>query len=537
MARNKTEQSSDKSTLTGISTKQPTAGRLKDTDTETYTITAHDAITHLRKYLKPYVKPFIVVAIIYTIAMISIIRANYSYMDDNGRAINGYAWNFDFNRITSSLLGYVLNTNLNLSDISPLPQILAILSLSITSLIITKVFCAGKIKYPQLISSCLIGLTPFMYGCWVFKFDAPCMAISLLASVTPLLAWDKLNAATLSRKRAAWAFATTVLCMMIMWTSYQASSGILPVFVVGLAVLELVRGAKIKDILLRCSFYATAYATGVLLFKLIFPNTNGAGYRATDLFSITELLPGVIGNIKGIFLAIKSSLNAYWILLIAVIIISYLVGCASYCHHKAIRLKNLLVSIVGLSLMFFLSYGAYLVLCDAPTNGRSLVGIGAVLAAVAIIGLCVTSRLMHICLCLTSTFTVYSFLVYGLAFGNALASQEKYADFRINTLITELIVDDIGLDSGKKIRLDGDIGPSSVMAHILQTYPITSKLFDLQSGLNDLSIWGYHQLVNYYGIDLVPDEQKTITCNKLISSSRYYKISSDTNGNVCVEIK
>lgn len=498
-----------------------------------------DTLSRIHTFLKPYAKPLIVIAIIYTIALMSIIRANYSYMDDNGRSVDGYAWNFDFNRITSSLLGYILNVNLSLSDISPLPQILAILLLSITSLIITKIFCAGKIKYPQLISSCLIGLTPFMYGCWVFKFDAPCMAISLLASVTPLLAWNKLDAGagTSNKRQVTLAFATTVLCMLIMWTSYQASSGILPVFIVGLSILDLVQGVKTKVILRKCLFYAIAYIAGALLFKLIFPNTSGAGYRATDLFPIAELLPGIINNIKGVLSAIEASLNIYWKFLIAAIIVSYLVSCTLYCRRKITWLKNLFISTVGLSLMLLLSYGAYLVLCNAPTNGRSLVGVGVVLATMTIIGLCIAPRWMHIGLCIMSTLTVYSFLVYGLAFGNALASQEKYANFRANVLVTELISDSIDLDSGNKIRLCGDIGPSSVLNHIRQVYPVTNRLFDLQSGLNDLSIWGYYQLVNYYGVNLVPDLQRTVTCDKPISSSRYYEILSDADGNVCVEIK
>ena len=61
-----------------------------------------------RLYIKirPYIKPFLVVFIIYFVALSSILRANYSYMDDAGRAVNGYAWTSDFNRVSSSLLGF-----------------------------------------------------------------------------------------------------------------------------------------------------------------------------------------------------------------------------------------------------------------------------------------------------------------------------------------------------------------------------------------------------------------------------------------------
>ena len=491
--------------------------------------------TRLYKHLKPYIKPLIVVIIVYSVAMMSIIRANYSYMDDNGRAISGYAWNFDFNRVSSSLLGYAMNVNHSLSDISPLPQLLAILFLSLASLIITKVFCRGKIKYPQLIASCFIGVTPFMYGCWVFKFDAPCMALSLLTSVMPLLVWNKYD--SLSKKQHWMAFAVMVLCMLTMWTSYQASSGILPVFVVGLAVLNIVQGGRISDVLRKCLFYASAYLVGALLFKLLFPNSSGEAYRETNMYPLAELVPGVVNNIKKVLTVVGSSVNKYWLIMIAAIVIFYLGSCVLSDRRKLFWIKNLFVSVIGLGLMLILSYGAYLILQDAPVNGRSLVGVGAVLAIIVMIGLCIVPVQLKIALCLVSGLTVYSFVIYGLALGNALASQEKYADSRMNILITELIDDNIDLASNKRIRLNGDIGSSPVMAHVLQTYPVTKYIFDLQSGLNDLSYWGYYQLNHYYGVNLAPDEQRTIVCNDDLSSSRYYDIASDDEGNICVKIK
>ena len=145
------------------------------------------------KAIKPFTKAFFVVLAIYSMAMIPIWRANFSYMDDMGRALTGLAWSHDFNRYSQSWLSYALNINFTLSDISPFPQMVAMIFLSIASVIITYVFCDRKIKYVPLIVSTFMGLSPLILGCWVFKFDAPGVALSILASVIPFLFFPVIN--------------------------------------------------------------------------------------------------------------------------------------------------------------------------------------------------------------------------------------------------------------------------------------------------------------------------------------------------------
>ena len=288
--------------------------------------------------IRPYIKPFLVVFIIYFVALSSMLRANYSYMDDTARAVYGYAWTTDFNRISSSLLSYLLNVNTSLSDISPLPQVVAIVFLSLTSILLAYVFCRGKIRYLPLIMTTFIGLTPFMYGCWVYKFDAPCMALSILVSVIPLLFWNRLSSLSLRRKLIA--LLASVLCLLIMWTSYQASSGVIIVFVLCLAMIDWLRKADIGYVSKKLMFYFVAYVASIVLFKLFFPDTNGDSYRETEVFAVAELVSGVILNIKNVLGYIAVSLNKNWSALLFIVFFGVYV-CGDLLWRKAYRIvKN-----------------------------------------------------------------------------------------------------------------------------------------------------------------------------------------------------
>ena len=491
-----------------------------------------------RLYIKirPYIKPFLVVFIIYFVALSSILRANYSYMDDAGRAVNGYAWTSDFNRVSSSLLGFAMNVNLKLADISPLPQIVAIAMLSISSVAFTYVFCKGQIRYLPLLASCYIGLTPFMYGCWVFKFDAPCMALSILASIIPILFWNKLMEKSTRQKVVV--LSITIVCLLIMLTSYQASSGVIVVLVLGLSMVDLLRGEKIEDVLKKAVLYCVAYLASAILFKLIFPDVNGSGYRETEIFQLNEMLSGVFNNVLNMLLTVLSSMNVYWRLLTCVVIVCFVISAISYGSKRIGVLRSLGVLLIALPLMTIFSYGVYIVLRNAPITGRSFVGISSLLAVLAMTTFVFAKKQACVVAAGGNLLLLYSFIVYGLAFGNGLADQKEYAGFRIQQLINELVASDVDIDSGSsKLKLRGDIGPSPVMRHVIDLYPITNSIFDLQSGLNDKSYWGYRQPIDFYGVHVEAVENEEVVCDEVLSSSRYYNISRNSSGGICVDIK
>ena len=325
-------------------------------------------------------------------------------------------------------------------------------------------------------------------------------------------------------------FLLAVLCMLIMWTSYQASSGVIIVFVLGLAMIDILRGCSAEMLLKKVAFYALAYLSSAMSFKLLFPDANGGAYRETEVFSLNELLSGIVGNIGGMLDAVASSVNIYWLILVSLVIICFIVSAVNFgIEHSTIARTLVAVFLLPLP-MFILSYGAYLVLRDAPTLGRSLVGVGAFMAVVAMCACILAEGWLAIVAGVSNIILIYAFIVYGLAFGNGLSSQKDYADFRIQQLVNELVNSRVDISSGDtSLKLIGDIGPSPVMQHVIELYPVTNRIFYLQSGLNDKSYWGYRQLIDYYGANVAANETGEVHCNSRLSSSRYYDIDKDTD--------
>ena len=87
-------------------------------------------------------KNFCILIFIYVVAISAIVRANFNYIDDLGRVRTGaVGWGY-WGRYINCVLAIVLHADGYLTDISPLPQFLAIVILaasgSIVIFIVTK---------------------------------------------------------------------------------------------------------------------------------------------------------------------------------------------------------------------------------------------------------------------------------------------------------------------------------------------------------------------------------------------------------------
>ena len=93
----------------------------------------------LYRIIKTYKIQLVLLFLVYTVAFISVIRANYYYTDDLGRAIYGYEITGDFSRYVANILSEIFHGNTWLADISPLPQIMALFIMTLTGVILLSV--------------------------------------------------------------------------------------------------------------------------------------------------------------------------------------------------------------------------------------------------------------------------------------------------------------------------------------------------------------------------------------------------------------
>ena len=496
------------------------------------------------KVLRPFVKPFLIVFAIYCIAMISLWRANVSYIDDMGRAIAGYAWNDDFNRYSSSILSYILNVNFSLSDISPLPQIIAATILSIVSLIVTYVLGDHKIKYLPLLMSTFIGLTPFMMGAMVYKFDAPCVALAMLAAVLPFLFWDKINP-KISIKRMVWYGLAIPFCLMLMWTSRQSANGIFIVMILAMLFKAWLDRKELKRTSLLSLFYGALFILSACLFQFGLPVTNN--YRATSMFGLSNLASGLMANLSDLFWTIFSSFNTIQLVLLILLAVCFIASLIIFSKRKGWhRILDVEVGIIFVMISLPLSIGVYLVLNGSPMNARSLIGVGFVFAVTAILMTRPLKNISTKMLAVPGFVLLYSFITFSLAYGNALADQERWAQFRSNTLASDLShLYPNGLN-GRITYLYGDIGQSVVMQHVASQYPVINIMErgpQLQDGLARTLPFEFGVMkLRYYdnfalsggGLTMLWQPQ----CSKVVLDTYYHKILESSKGNeVCINIK
>ena len=485
------------------------------------------------KVLKTFIKPFLVVFFIYTFAMLAVWRSGVSFADDKGRAIFGYAWTSDFNRFSSTAFGLLMNVNDRLLDISPWPQILGMGILAVVSIIITYVFCDKKIKYIPLILTAFIGLTPLTVECWMYKFDAPCIALSVLASVLPILWWPK----ELNKKTTLRFSMVTMFCMLVMWTTYQAASGIFPILCVFLAARDYIKGEKIKQIMKKIGLAVVVFAMATLIFKFCLPEPDKS-YRKNEILSLAELIPGMLANfVKHLDLMIQS-LNIWQKILVGFAFVGMMILVIKKYKKKSWVL--ILTFLIALPL----TMGAYLLLKEPPFTPRSFLGVGIAFVPIIVMATEGVNRILDYFCVLPSLILLYSFMMFVLAFGNGLADQERWANYRVEDLVSGLseLYPDKNEVMERKIQIMGDIGMSKVMQHVAEKYPVTKQIVTFQQTGLSWAAWGLTKIRSYYNRQQTFEENYAydVFCGPEIDNIKkdtYYYTIRDNGEYICVDLK
>ena len=491
------------------------------------------------KKCKPFLKPFLIIFALYCISMLAIWRSGVSFIDDNGRAFTGKGWTSDFNRYSSSILSFFLiQLNTSLVDISPWSKIIAMAFLAAASLLIVYYF--GDIKNKlHLILSLLVGLTPFTLVCWLYKFDAPCMAMALLTSVAPFLfIKEKADKKNLIKFSAA-----SVVGLLITLTSYQAFSGVYLLIALSLILKYFLNGKKLRPLLAYLGCGLASFIMAGIVFKLL---PEPSGYRSIEVLSLSELIPGIFKNATNIYEQIFASFAPSWRIFTVLSLVCAAIAIIISTKEKIKqKILNTAAFILFLILAVPFSYGIYLLLADAPTNPRSLIGIGSVLAITFIIAVNSFTKKQNVyakvALAAPAVILVYLFFVYGFAIGNALADQYEYSS-NINATVADSIAQTYSREelATKKLKIHGDIGLAPNVQHVSDLYPITAQIIDeFQTGLS-YTAWGSWHLRFGYGLeyDHYSLLEQDLNCTDgTVKYDGYYNTIIENDDAVCIEIR
>lgn len=473
--------------------------------------------------VKKMYKQYIVLSVIYLFSLTAIIRANFYYVDDLGRALNGYSLEGSFSRFFASFSATLIHGNGWLTDISPLPQFLAAMIMALAA-VITLYTISERSDFRILDVICMVpfGIFPYFLQCLSYKYDAPYMALSVLAAVIPLL----MRQHSASKYIISAAVGTIIVC-----TTYQVSAGIFPMCVAFLCFTRWNNGEKVTDILPFLWKSVIGYAAGLLFFRIILMEPISEG----DYVSASINLRTFPDNICEYAQRILEDFNLVWLVLFALVFFGFIVtACVT---TKRTKCSTLLMCLFTLFVVFVLSYGLYSVFTEPLTSPRSMYGFGILLALLSCYTVSNTKSLLsHTSICLLA----WLVFIFSFTYGNALSSQKDYANFRMEQVWTDLSQQKIAdARDIKQLSVTGTIGFSPSVRNMLSSYPVLEDLIPI--ALTDsTSYWGTFQLTNYYGIDtLVRDPFQDIPPSSemiLLTDSLYHTIYGNKNY-ILIELK
>ena len=414
--------------------------------------------------LRQWKRPLAWLFLIYLVGVSAILRADFNYADDLSRVVSGYkGWHY-FSRHLTVFLSGIIHADDYLTDISPLPQILALMLLALTGVIVLHVL-GGKAKRPiaGLIALVPLALSPYFLECISYKYDAPYMAISIFAQVFPIL-FAPCGVIPYA--------VATILGMLATCTTYQAALGVFPMLVIAVALRRWNNGEAFKSVLRFALISGVSYAIGVLIFQqfILIPIDS---YASTNPPPPGEFIPLTLANYRQYFSLIRSDFKHIWKWLLAFLCAAF--ALCSTRDSKQNKVLAFLLSCVSVLAMLALCFGVYPFLTKPLFVPRGMYGFG---VFIALIGAYVaTSERRMVTGQLISLVLSWCFFVFAFTYGNALYNQKTYTDFRIHMVIDDLKNEHL-LTQGeiKHVQLTGTIGYAPAVRNMPQDYQMLNRL-------------------------------------------------------------
>jgi hypothetical protein len=452
--------------------------------------------------------------------------ADRYHLEDWRRLLDGtFGWTGEGRPLTE-LLMRVLNLGDPFKDLSPLPQIAAIVVLSYNSVLIFRKFLIRSPLLAALIAF-PIGGSPFFLENLSFRFDSLGMALAMTLALIPVLTTEKLSV-------RAWI--SGALCVFASLGFYQTGiNAFFVFFIVELGVLQLGTAPmqKLLDvILLRGAQFIAGFVPYLLLAKALIRGS----YNQQHFTFVTKVseIGAIARNWKTAWHFVYSSFpgGQREIFRLPILLgIVLLIGIGIYylrflirSHQSVLAVVLVLVAVLLLPLCWIAgALGPVLFPVNAIiTLPRIHMGIGPLLASSFVLVFATISRfgLNTKWLCIPLAIPAYAMIMFAFVFGNALKEQKSYED-----RIGEKLRDDIELISSTypvdAIIMNGNVGYSPVIRQVMRKYRLMRSLvsIDFRTDRNDGSY--IHNKLRYYGLNTAwedSDESRSAILSKIDNS-------------------
>ena len=464
---------------------------------------------------RSFIKPVLLMFIIYLLGVLTIIRANFTYLDDMARVLVGNReWSY-MSRYLADFLSIFIHGDTVLKDIAPLPLLISIFILAVSNVLLVYIICNKKIPIIGLLASIPLGLSPYFLECLSFKFDTPHMALSILAGIVPFL---------FIVRQKAFLF-VSVLSLLVMCMTYQASSGVYMMIAIMLCFQYWNKKEKTnKEILSFFGVSIFAFCITMLIFRLflMMPLTEQHFlYVSNSMHPLPQIISGTMGNIKNYAITINNDFGIIWKIGILLIFLFFIIQSTFRSTQK--KILSFFISIIFIGLSFFLSFGGYSLLTMPIFYPRALFGFGVFLAILCInvvSGYKTISKVIVLAL-------NWCFIVFAFSYGNALADQARYADFRIGILLHDLstLYPDRNMED-MSFTIENTIEYTPSINNISKHYPVIERLVPRRLGFNAHDFIYCFQHFNYAYYKNLSDKED-ISDLPVVLDSYYHTIKSD----------
>ena len=457
-------------------------------------------------------KAFLILTLIFMVAISAILRANFNYIDDMGRiAEGGKGWE-NFSRFLSNGLATLIYMNSYITDISPLMQIIAVLLLALGGIILLNVvYERKKFTFWEIVALIPLGLNPYFLECISYKFDSPFMALSILASIFPLI----------FRKSSSWIYIfASAIGTIIMCTTYQASSGIFPMVVMLIMLRMWMQKANIRQLVKFIIQSIIGFVVGLLFFRMVImvPIDD---YVSNSLPEVTRLFSTVINNLIKYYDQIILEFNPLWLGMTFLIFIGFLWSGIKITKQN--KLFTFAMMVITLFMLLIVCFGLYPALNEPLFQPRAMYGFGVL---VTILCICVVEKCQLSLIQFPVVLISWLFLIFSLTYGNALYVQKTYTDFRITQVISDLNDMEIfAKDDPVTVQISGNIGFSPIVQSMSTHYSILNRLIPVT--FQESWVWGLKGFYEYYGLkNVVWDDSQEIKVSNLpmIKDGMYHSI-------------
>ena len=475
---------------------------------------------------KILVQPFLVLTIIYMVGILAIILAGVHYADDVARTNYGYAGWSGFSRYLSTILAHGLHAGGYLSNIAPLPQLIAVAILAIAGVLMVVVISGKEIfkeKWTKwiwrLVAVIPLALSPYMLECLSYQYDAPYMAISVLAVVAPLM----------FRKNKRWIYVVVSgVGILVACMTYQAAIQIYPMLVILLALKEWNGKERGKAVTGFLGWSVLAFVVSVVVFEKILMLPRDA-YASNSLPELSNFVGEFVNHLGRYYELIISDFKLLWLVLIGVMAVLFVVVFVMQSQRK--KILAFAVGVVGLMIMMVMCFAMYSALDKPLFATRAMYPFGAL---IAMIGVYVVSfvpsgwkRAMAI---MPVVLLGWCFVTFAFTYGNILREQNMYRNNVVNMAIADLNKLAETNNLGNAVQTSGGVGMTPVLLNMSADGNILYRL--LAPSFSEYVPWMAYQLLYQSGLGIYYMENVDLASEDLpvLKKTVLYDICGDERG-------